>query len=130
MRKYDDYLGSLEGLSQAPEQDLSNGFVQAGVIHKFVLQSELSSSLARTIIMHEHGRRGPQAEIEACSMLSGVDRGTWMSMAKDRTAAPAVCDQEGTEQLVGVIIDRYLPAFQRLADGVRERYGDGLERLP
>ena len=50
MKKYENYVAALEVLRRAPEQDLSNEFVQSGVIDKFTVQFELgcSSACSRT----------------------------------------------------------------------------------
>lgn len=40
MKKYENYASALRSLRKAPQQDLSNEFVQSGVIDKFELQFE------------------------------------------------------------------------------------------
>lgn len=118
-----------------PEQDLSDGFVQAGVIHKFVLQFELSWRLLRALLVQEGDRvsatGSPSDVIKASSSrFECLDEETWISMLRDCSAAPGIFDPEDTGRLADTVVDRYLPAFEHLADGIRGRYGDRLERIP
>ncbi len=66
----------------------------------------------------------------ALSRFERLNEETWLSMARDRSAALCICYPEDTARLAGTVVDRYLPAFQDLADGVRGRYGSRLEKLP
>lgn len=50
-------------------------------------------------------------------------------MLRDRNTVTHIYDAKNAELLASVIVSRYLPAFQRLADGVRDRYGDELDEL-
>lgn len=134
MKKFDNYLGALESLAQAPEQDLSNEFVQAGVINKFVLQFELSWKLLKALLAVEGeptaATGSPRDVLKASfTWLDCLDEETWLSMLRDRNTVTHIYDAKNAELLAGVIVDRYLPAFQRLADGVRNRYGDELDEL-
>ena len=45
MKKYENYVSALKSLRKAPEQDLSNDFIQSGIIDKFELQFELGWKL-------------------------------------------------------------------------------------
>ena len=45
MKKYENFASALANLEDAPNQDLSNDFVQSGLINKFNLQFELSWKL-------------------------------------------------------------------------------------
>lgn len=134
MKKFDNYLGALESLAQAPEQDLSNEFVQAGVINKFVLQFELSWKLLKALLAVEGdptaATGSPRDVLKASfTWLDCLDEETWLSMLRDSNTVTHIYDAKNAELLAGVIVDRYLPAFQRLADGVRDRYGDELDEL-
>lgn len=37
MKKYENYVSALSSLRKAPEQDLTNEFVQSGIVDKFKL---------------------------------------------------------------------------------------------
>lgn len=50
MRKWGNYVRSPSVLEEAPQQDLSNEFVQGGVINKFSLQFELGWKLFKGAI--------------------------------------------------------------------------------
>ncbi len=124
MKKFDNYLGALESLLQAPEQDLTNEFVQAGVINKFVLQFELGWKLLKALLAVEGDPKAatgsPRDVLKASfSWLDCLDEETWLSMLRDRNTVTHIYDAKNAELLASVIVSRYLPAFQRLADGVR-----------
>ena len=53
MRKYDNYASALTALRRAPEQDLTNEFVQSGIIDKFELQFELGWKLFKALLAYE-----------------------------------------------------------------------------
>ena len=50
MKKYENYVSALNSLRKAPEQDLSNDFIQSGIIDKFELQFELGWKLFKTLL--------------------------------------------------------------------------------
>ena len=49
MKKYENYVSALKSLRKAPEQDLSNDFIQSGIIDKFELQFELGWLMRGTL---------------------------------------------------------------------------------
>ena len=53
MKKFDNFCANLDVLARAPQQDLSNEFVQSGVIDKFALQFELSWKLLKALLQYE-----------------------------------------------------------------------------
>ena len=53
MAKYQNYKANLSVLKRAPEQDLTNEFVQSGIIDKFVMQFELSWKLLKEALEYE-----------------------------------------------------------------------------
>ena len=53
MKKYENYVSALKSLRKAPEQDLSNDFIQSGIIDKFELQFELGWKLFKALLMRE-----------------------------------------------------------------------------
>ena len=53
MKKYENYVSALKSLRKAPEQDLSNDFIQSGIIDKFELQFELGWKLFKTLLAYE-----------------------------------------------------------------------------
>lgn len=53
MKKYENYVSALKSLRKAPEQDLSNDFIQSGIIDKFGLQFELGWKLFKALLAYE-----------------------------------------------------------------------------
>ena len=53
MKKYENYVSALKSLRKAPEQDLSNDFIQSGIIDKFELQFELGWKLFKALLAYE-----------------------------------------------------------------------------
>lgn len=134
MKKFDNYLRALASLSAAPDQDLSNEFVQAGVINKFSLQFELGWKLLKALLALEGNpvasSGSPRDVLKASfSWLECIDEDTWLSMLRDHNTITHIYDAKSAEELAATIVGTYLPAFQRLADGVQERYGKELDAL-
>ena len=53
MRKFEVYSSALRSLRQDPAQDLSNEFIQSGIIDKFELQFELGWKLLKALLLYE-----------------------------------------------------------------------------
>ena len=53
MRRFNQYEKALSVLARANEQDLSNEFVQSGVVDKFSLQFELGWKLLKGLLSYE-----------------------------------------------------------------------------
>ena len=53
MKKYENYVSALKSLRKATEQDLSNDFIQSGIIDKFELQFELGWKLFKALLAYE-----------------------------------------------------------------------------
>lgn len=53
MRKFESYSSALRSLRQDPAQDLSNEFIQSGIIDEFELQFELGWKLPKALLLYE-----------------------------------------------------------------------------
>lgn len=53
MRKYENYSSALLALERADGQDLTNEFIQSGVIDKFSMQFELGWKLLKKLLAYE-----------------------------------------------------------------------------
>ena len=89
MKKYENYVAALEVLRRAPEQDLSNEFVQSGVIDKFTVQFELGWKLLKRLLAYEGeavaGTGSPRDIVKAAAALYDfMDEDAWLSMLRDR----------------------------------------------
>lgn len=131
MRKYDNYASALAALRRAPEQDLTNEFVQSGIIDKFELQFELGWKLFKALLAYEGDPVGasgsPRDVIKAAfQYYDFMDESLWLRMLRDRNDSAHIYDGNKALALVDAIIDDYLPEFERVQSGLIERYGGRL----
>lgn len=133
MRKFDNYSSALDVLVTAPAQDLSNEFVQGGVIDKFSLQFELGWKLLKQLLAYEGdavaATGSPRDIIKAASAYYDfMDEETWLSMLRDRNNTAHVYDGVAAKRLTETIITRYIPELVNLRAGLLARYGEMLTK--
>lgn len=127
MAKYDNYKAQLSVLHQAPEKDLSDEFIQNGIIEKFSLQFELAWKLLQRVLRYdgriESAGGSPRSIIKAAySSYDFIDEGRWLSMLDARTEAMHVYNSEMATDLVNAIIKDYIPAFDDLLENLDKTY--------
>lgn len=131
MAKYSNYKSNLTILVKAPEQDLTNEFVQSGIIDKFTMQFELAWKLMRETLRYE-GRQdaatgSPRSVIKvAYAAYDFIDEELWLSMLEDRNAAEHVYDSNLAIRLVNDILARYISEFENLIAILESMYGKDL----
>ena len=118
-------------LRRAPEQDLSNEFVQSGVIDKFTVQFELGWKLLKRLLAYEGeavaGSGSPRDIVKAAAALYGfMDEDAWLSMLRDRNKTMRIYDADEAATLLEATLERYIPEFERLREGLLARYGEML----
>ena len=129
--KYENYVSALKSLRKAPEQDLSNDFIQSGIIDKFELQFELGWKLFKALLAYEGDPVSASALREMCSkplfntMISWTNR-CGLRMLRDRNDSAHIYDEERARRLVDAIIVDYIPEFERVNQGLVVRYGEAL----
>lgn len=133
MKKYENYARALDAFTDAPEQDLTNEYVQNGVINKFSLQFELSWKLLKALLAYEGdtiAASGSPRDIlkAAYRYYNFIDEDTWLSMLRDRNQISHIYDSNKALELIDAIINRYLPEFIGLKANLDERYGDLLTK--
>lgn len=125
--KYANYKANLAILKQAPDQDLTNEFVQSGIIDKFAMQFELAWKLLRKTLEYE-GRLdaaigSPRGVLKAAySAYDFLDEGIWLRMLDDRNAAEHVHDAKMAQRLVSDINGEYIAAFENLLSSLEKTY--------
>lgn len=129
MKKYENYASALDALAKAEEQDLSNEFVQSGIIDKFSMQFELGWKLLKVLLAYEGepvAATGSPREIlkASFSIYDFMDDSLWLSMLRERNNTAHVYDGAAALKLVTVVIVSYIPEFKRLRDGLLDRYGE------
>lgn len=131
MKKYENYVAALDVLRRAPEQDLSNEFVQSGVIDKFAVQFELGWKLLKRLLAYEGApiaaTGSPRDVLKAASAIYDfMDEDVWLSMLRDRNKMMHIYDANEAASLLKATLERYLPEFERLQEGLLARYGEML----
>lgn len=133
MKRYENYVSGLAALRRAPEQDLSNDYVQSGLINKFSIQFDLGWKLLKALLAYEGdpiAASGSPREIIKASYkyFDFVDEDAWLQMLRDRNTMTHLYDGNEALRLVDVIIDAYLPQFEALKRGLDGRYGELLTK--
>lgn len=131
MAKYQNYKANLSVLKRAPEQDLTNEFVQSGIIDKFVMQFELSWKLLKEALEYEgivHASTGsPRMVIKASyTTYEFIDEELWLNMLTDRNRSEHVYDSTLAKRLVNTILDSYIGVFEKLLEELENMYGEDL----
>lgn len=129
MKRFDNYCANLAVLSTAAEQDLDNEFIVGGIIDKFMVQFELGWKVLKELLRYEgraEGNSGSPRDILKTSfqVYTFIDEDVWVAMLSDRNSMTHVYDGNAARRLVETILIRYIPAFQRLREGIAERYPD------
>lgn len=131
MKKYENYVAAFDVLRRAPEQDLTNDFVQSGIIDKFAVQFELGWKLLKRLLAYEGepaaATGSPRDVLKAASAIYDfMDEDVWLSMLRDRNKMMHIYDANEAASLLKATLERYLPEFERLQKGLLVRYGEML----
>lgn len=129
MKKYENYVSALGVLAKADQQDLSNEFVQGGVIDKFSMQFELAWKLLKVLLAYEGesaAATGSPRDIlkAAFSIYDFMDDALWLSMLRERNNTAHIYDGAAALKLIRAVIVSYIPEFERLQEGLVSRYGE------
>ena len=126
MKKYDNYVSNLDVLKHADEQELDNEFVIGGIKDKFCLQFDLGRKLLKELLTYE-GRA--EAATGSPTVYDFMDETVWLDMLRDRNTSTHIYDGEEVRRLAQRVIDRYIPAFERMRHAIDARYADVLDEL-
>ncbi len=134
MKKFDNFCSNLDILSHAGEQDLSNEFIQSGIVDKFALQFELSWKLLKVLLQYEGDPLGntvsPREVLKgAYRCYDFIDQDLWLDMLHDRNVIEHTYDAKEMNRVLGRVLQDYIPAFAALRDALREHYGTDLDRM-
>ncbi|MDD5900262.1 MAG: HI0074 family nucleotidyltransferase substrate-binding subunit [Lachnospiraceae bacterium] len=127
MKKFENYMSNLAVLEKAKDEDLENEFILSGIIDKFFLQFELGWKVLKELMMYEGksiANTGSPREIikSAYSVYDFIEEQIWLSMLRDRNDMTHVYDEKAAKNLVGSILDSYIPAFISLKENLLEYY--------
>ena len=134
MTKYDNFCSNLSVLSRAEEQDLTNEFIQSGIIDKFALQFELSWKLLEALLQYEGdplGSTGSPREVlkGAYRCYDFIDEDLWLDMLHDRNVIEHTYDAEELSRILQEVLTSYIPAFIALRDAISAHYGNVLDNI-
>lgn len=127
MAKYENYKSQLNTLRKSPDKDLSDEFIQTGIIRKISLQFELAWKLLQKALQYD-GRieavsGSPRAIIKAAyNSYDFIDETIWLSMLDARNEALHVYNAELANGLVNSIIGDYIPAFDDFLANLEKVY--------
>ena len=127
MKKFENYCANLAVLSLAGQQDLENEFVIGGIIDKFKMQFELGWKAMKELLRYEgraEANSGSPREIlkTAFQVYDFIEEDIWSAMLSDRNNMSHVYDGNAARRLVQTILTDYIPAFQRVREGIMEWY--------
>lgn len=134
MKKYDNFCSNLHILSKASEQDLRNEFIISGIIDKFFVQFELGWKLLKELIRYE-GRpiaaSGSTRTIikEAYKIYDFFDEDIWLEMLDKRNDLTHIYDGNRATALAYLIMDKYIPEFEKMKKRIIDLYGERLSDL-
>lgn len=131
MKKFENYTANLAVLSRAPQEDLENEFIISGIIDKFFLQFELGWKVLKELLRYEgHGtaQTGSPREIikAAYAVYDFIQEDVWLSMLRDRNDLTHIYDAGAAKELMGKIIEVYIPVFEKLKEDILEHYQGAL----
>lgn len=134
MKKYENFVSNLKVLSIAEREDLNNEFIISGIIDKFFIQFELGWKVLKELLRYEgknEGNSGSPREIikAAYAVYDFIDEEIWLSMLRERNNLTHIYDAEEARRLVQVILNSYIPAFQRMEEEIRKYYDGHIPEL-
>ena len=102
---------------------------QLGLIHSFKFTHELSWLLIRDFLVDQgvagiSGSRDAVREAVARQLLPKGEESVWMAMIRSRNLTSHTYNPAVAREIAELIVDRYGPVFQQLADLMQRRVGE------
>lgn len=120
MKKYDNFTNCLSVLKKVDSEKAKyDEIYRTGVIGQYNLTFELAWKLLQAVLKL-HGVSGADVgsprEILKLAYKAGFinEEDIWLKMLKDRNTSVHIYDEEEIDELVVLIINQYIPAFERL----------------
>lgn len=116
---------SLDSFSKVRERDISDDFVLSGAIQKFNLTFDLAWKVMKDILVNEYGiidfaTGSPRETLKKARSCELIESDSWIDMMCDRNLLAHDYDGEIARDKVGIIINIYLPLFERLEVKINE----------
>ena len=134
MRKFENYISNLRILQNAKYEDLSNDFIISGIIDKFYIQFELGWKVLKALLKFEgraEAQSGSPREIikTAFAVYDFIDDEIWLDMLRERNNTAHIYDSEAARELVGHILEIYIPEFIKIRDQILIKYAEKLNDI-
>lgn len=134
MEKFENYRSNLEILKRADQEDLSNDFIISGIIDMFMVQFELGWKLLKELLRYEgditSATSSPRQIVKAAyRFYPFIDEEIWLEMLTERNQTAHIYNKKAAAELVGKIIDRYIPEFVHVENEVEQMYGEQLNHI-
>jgi nucleotidyltransferase substrate binding protein (TIGR01987 family) len=102
---------------------------EQGLIQAFEFTHELSWLLIRDFLVDQgvagiSGSRDAVREAVSRQMLPQGEESVWMAMIRSRNLTSHTYNPAVAREIAGLIVDRYGPVFQQLADVMQRRVGE------
>ena len=126
---YERALATLQrALSLAAERSLSE-LEEQGLIQAFEFTHELSWLLLKDFLVDQgvsgiSGSRDAVREAVVRELISAGSEVTWMAMIRSRNLTSHTYNPAVAREIAELIVDRYGPVFQQLADLMQRRVGE------
>ena len=116
------------GIGRSQTRALSE-LEQLGLIQAFEFTHELSWLLIRDFLVDQgvagiSGSRDAVREAVARQLLPQGEESVWMAMIRSRNLTSHTYNPVVASEIAGLIVDRYGPVFQQLADLMQRRVGE------
>ena len=134
MKSFEYYQKNLAVLRRSDKQDLSNEFILSGIFRIFAIQFELAWKVLKELLAYEGveaARTGSPREIikQAYQYYPCIQEDVWLDMLSQRNNMAHIYDGNAANALAQEIIDRFIPAFDKLEHSICTRYSSILETL-
>lgn len=134
MKKFDHFKSNLRILEMAYKEDLSNEFIIGGIIDKFFIQFELGWKVLKELLNYEgqsvSASGSPKMILKtAFTIYDFIDEDVWLGMLKARNDMTHIYDALAAKRLVDVILQQYIPEFQKMEKGIESFYEDEINTI-
>ena len=129
LENYERALATLErALTLAASRPLSE-LEQQGLIQAFEFTHELSWLLLKDFLVDQgvsgiSGSRDAVRQAVVRELLPAGTESTWMAMIRSRNLTSHTYNPAVAREIAELIVDRYGPVFQQLADLMQRRVGE------
>lgn len=128
MKKFENFVANLEVLKRAKDEDLTNEFIISGIIDRFFLQFEVSWKVLKELLSYEGrsvAKSGSPREIlkAAYATYDYIDEDIWLEMLRARNDMTHIYNGEAAQQMVKVILEKYIPVFVEMRERIEKDYG-------